>query len=161
MPQCLKLINFRTYQPKLVSKSFVTWHFVTQMLTDRTKQIFQTQMLTDCMSNVVYRNMNHGRGKFRLIQNWSRNFLSLPWLVPHPFGDPFRNAEICAKVTTFLCKLICSKLLLTSNTENAVRGGAGGCPPRERLFFSVCRGSKGCSFLSAEVVPSSAIPIFN
>ena len=62
--------------------------FVTQMLTDRTKQIFQTQMLTDCMSNVVYRNMNHGRGKFRLIQNWSRNFLSLPWLVPHPFGAP-------------------------------------------------------------------------
>ena len=62
--------------------------FVTQMLTDRTKQIFQTQMLTDCMSNVVYRNMNHGRGKFRLIQNWSRNFLSLPWRVPHPFGAP-------------------------------------------------------------------------
>ena len=42
-----------------------------------------------------------------------------------------------------------------------IRGGAGGCPPRERLFFPVCRGSKGCSFLSAEVVPSSAIPIFN
>ena len=129
-------------------------HFCDANADRSTKQIFQTQMLTNCTSNVVYRNMNHGHGKFRLIQNWSRNFLSLPWLVPHPFGDPFRNAEICAKVTTPLCKLICCRLLFTGNSKNAVRGGAGGCPPRQRLFFSVCRGSKGCSFLSAEVVPS-------